>query len=129
MSLSALRRCIDESPTRYTARAAAHDAGRALVLGVVALQHHQRLDDDAEPLGPRHRRGDQRRRLLEGVGGRQHHDALALRHRRSSRRSRSSLARNASAAQEGDRPRHRSRRHGGRCVRHVRRLDWLPTGN
>ena len=55
---------------------AAHDLGRALVLGVVTLHDHQRLDQHAEPLAPRHRRGDEVGRLLERVGGRQHDHAL-----------------------------------------------------
>ncbi len=76
VSLSVLRRCIDESPTSQTARAPAHDASRALVLGLVALQHHQRLDDDAHPLAPQRGITDQRRRLLEGVGRGEHDDPV-----------------------------------------------------
>ena len=46
--------------------------GRPGILGVGTGHHHQHLDVDVEALGPRHRRGDQRPRLLEGVGRRQH---------------------------------------------------------
>ncbi len=57
-------------------RRGADHVGGAVVLGVVALQDHQRVDVDLEALGPRHRRGDQRRRTLEGVGGREHHHTV-----------------------------------------------------
>ena len=50
------------------------DGGR--VVGVVALQHHQRLDRHVEPLAPAGRRAHERGRLLEGVGRRQDHDAI-----------------------------------------------------
>ncbi|MBU3689116.1 MAG: hypothetical protein B7C54_05825 [Acidimicrobiales bacterium mtb01] len=54
----------------------ANHVGRTRIHRFGATHHHQHVDVDLEPLGPRHSGCDQHLGALESVGGRQHHHPL-----------------------------------------------------
>ena len=104
--LSALRRCCEESPTRYTARARRTTSAAPASSASWRCSTINASITDVEALAPRHRRGDQLGRLLEGVGGRQHDDARR-RHGRQQPPVEVVVGDERSTAEEGHRAAHR----------------------
>ena len=113
VSLSTLRRCIDESPTSQTARApgttpAAPSSSASWRCSTISAS-----TCDLQPLGPGHRGRDQRRRLLERVGRREHDDPVGAGGGQQPAVE-VVVGGERSAAEQGDGPGHGGRSYGGR---------------